>query len=488
VSWVGPERKIEISDGEFYLSEIGLGFEELKNPDWMMEMSNHFEQSHRGTRRWIYLTGLQSVTTPLPPINYVGSPIRSKLNFLLKGQAGGGKGFIIHSIHSLCPNVHHLGIVTSAALVGGINKKGEWVPGEAYWARYGILTITELFQTLRSGEFYESTIFDLNEIAEYPHRISKSIVTGRISDMASTMQLYDGVEFPSFNKFTYECPLAVVAGVPEMSLRDLMTKVQEGFVSRFIEIPISYTRSEAEQGLDTWWDNVLVPTTTDESELLQKFRRCFYVLYGANFGILKDLYNVEPITDFRLPIEHRETLESETKRALKDSWNLVEESVKEEKLMSDEENPSSPPPILFRECGDIIRICVADASSRRFSGTEIDPGIIEIDDRAVKIALEYLNMIVETRVHTLIEAKRIMRFRIAIRPMLLRAEYDLLCQQGEQGMPEDSFVKAIVTVLGVRLERAKKTVEKLKSSGLVVEKEGKLIAKIYSFKPKGMWV
>jgi len=475
------EPEIEIAKKSFRKSEISLTLDELRNnPNWLSTMALHYEKSHQGLRHWLYLAGLQSVSSSLPPIAYSGAPIRSCFHLLLKGNPGGGKGFIMDRISTICPNVHSLGKCTSDGLLGAIDRKGLWVPGKAYFARNGVLVIRELFQSLRSGEHYESISMDLNELCEYPHEVSKTVISSKVANTGEMELLYDGVTFPSPNEFRYNSKCSVIAGVPEMTLRDLLLRVSEGFLSRFIELPIGYSRVEAKSALNAFWDNVLLPEVNTLLDPESLFTRCFFILHASALGgLYRTGFNIPPIRGFNIPIDLRTVLRKETLRALDDAWGKIEQAVKEGKLFGEQEEPEVPPPILFRECGDVLRIAVADAASRRFSGTENPPGMITVDKRAIETALLYLSVIVETRVKALLESRRIAKFRVSTRPSIMSAAFEVVRSRGPQGIGEEELENTLINVYGVSKRRAKKEIENLKISNSVVVKEGKLVGSTF---------
>src|SRR5438477_7788153 len=111
---VGQEPQVIIGSRVFQASEIGLAIEELRsNPEWLRDLTNFYTRSHRGLGHWIYLSLLAAISSSIThPIDYVGSPIRSKIHLLLKGQTGGGKGFIMGVIEDLFPKVEIQGVAT----------------------------------------------------------------------------------------------------------------------------------------------------------------------------------------------------------------------------------------------------------------------------------------------------------------------------------------------------------------------------------------
>ena len=479
-------NKIQVIDKDFLVSEIGLGIDELKNPNWINEIVSYYDASHKGLKDAIYLTLLASISSSLIPIPYSGSPIRSKLNLLLRGQHGGGKGFLMEMIEKLSPNVQKMGATTSAALLGGVDKQGKWVPGKAYWAKYGILIIRELFQSFRAGEWYADISSDLNEICEFPHEVSKTNLGSIIKDVAQAKLEYPDVAFPHNNEFQYHAPVAVIAGVPELSLYDILTRVSEGFMSRFIEIPISYDRIEAESGIHNFWGNVL-PAFREDAEILQQsqdakeqqFRRCFYMLYSSNLGRWYDVSlnpaslprRIEPVRGFILPDKLRKLFEEESIRCLNRSLDNVQREFK----LTDVE--SVRPPILFRECGDLLRLACCDAVSRRFAGTEHE-GYIRVDDAAANKAVQFLYMITETSVNHMVESRKIKKLATIQTASLFWLEYDLIRQSGHMGIPSADFFVGLEKNFRVSRKRAETRLKKLCNSELVEERDGVLYATI----------
>src|SRR2546426_2812850 len=137
--WGAQEVPELIAGRQFLPSEIGLALEELRaKPDWLKDLVSFYGQSHRGLAHWLYLSCLAAITSGIEkPIEYAGSPIRSKIHLLLKGQTGGGKGFIMGVIEDLFPKVEIQGVATSAAVLGSISgtgtrEGGRWTPGKAF--------------------------------------------------------------------------------------------------------------------------------------------------------------------------------------------------------------------------------------------------------------------------------------------------------------------------------------------------------------------
>src|SRR5438094_5030168 len=96
MSWL-QEGRVSIGEREFAASEVGLALESMRqNENWLKELTAFYSQSHKGLSHWIYLSCLAGISAGISqPIDYVGSPIRGKIHLLLKGQTGGGKGFIM---------------------------------------------------------------------------------------------------------------------------------------------------------------------------------------------------------------------------------------------------------------------------------------------------------------------------------------------------------------------------------------------------------
>ena len=475
------DRDIQIGNKHFKQSEIGFAIETWRNnPKWLKSLGRYYEKLYRGVGHWMELIGLQSISGSLPFIPYGNELIRSCINLFCKGGWGFGKGLLITLAQDLMPRVQRLNSMTSAALLGAINKKGEWVPGEAYWARYGILAIPELFQTIRRGEHFEGICEHLCEILEYPHHIRSSRVTFSISDIASTMQYYEGVSFPQPNIFEYDTPECGLIATAEFSLPVLLQKLSSGFLSRFVDIPIAYSTSEADEAVRNYWNTVLIPTTENDTFDKDTFRRLFYIVWWFNMGWGKDMFGIPPITSYSLPVEHRNTLEKESLEVMKEAWKKLDKKPEEEKELSSI-------PVFIRESQDLLRIVCADAASRRFETDEHLTGVIEIDEEAVKTGLEYFYTIAISRVNMAIEYGKIIRQSSLGESYINDPCYQIIKESGKQGIFQVEVVEAMKrSPFNWNDRRTYRRIEKLRDVDKVITSDGRrLWARVALIKERG---
>ncbi len=467
--------------------DIKQGLEELRDPNWLLDLSYGIDKSHKGLGHASYLALLAAVTAPLPPIPYTSFPIRSKINVLFQGPPRCGKGLIMDMIRTVSPDCQQMGTASSAALTGTIDKFGNWTPGKAFYSRNRTLIIRELFQSFRRGEHYQDLVWDMNELIEYPHVVSKTLGSLKIPSLRleALKQKYPGVDFVHENEFTYKAPCAVIGGVPAMGLEQMYSRVTDGFLSRFVLVNINYDRREAQQASDNFWDNVMPEENSDENvddiiskvdlEMYARMMRTLYLASESEFNVT----GAGPIERFQLGRQEREILKSETKRAMLEAWDRVVDNLPGHKAKDD--SASISPPILF--CGeqDVLRIAVADAASRRFSGTETEPGVIQLDRKAIMTALRFLPVIVETSVEMHTEAYRISgsSTKRTARPMVFSGEYEIVYRMGPAGLTEEAFF-AICKESDLQSEAAGKRLKMLVDSGLVERKaDGKIFAVIY---------
>lgn len=477
------DRDIEIAHRHFKRTEISLALDTWKNnASWIKAVGKHYENLFRGVGHWMELIGLQSVSSALPPIPYGNELMRSKINIFEKGGPGFGKGQLITLAQDLMPRVERCNVMTSAGVIGSINKHGNWVPGRAYLAKWGILAIPELFQTIKRGENFESLCEDLCEILEYPHRINKTAISYQISDIASTSHLYDGVSFPEPNQFEYEAPCCGLVATAEFSLPVLLQKLNPGFLSRFIDIPIVYSSSEADEAVKNFWDNVLLPSSSEDGFAdKDTFRRLFHVVWWFNLGWGHDEFGIPAITSFRLPSKHRDTLEKETLEAMKDAWKKLN------KNPEDDEKFSSIP-VFFREAQDLLRIVCADAASRRYETDENLKGEIEIDAEAVKTGIEYLYMIAMSRIATAIESAKILKLSSLGESYIGDPSYCIIKEAGEEGI----FRVEVVNIMqkppyNWNERRVYRHIDKLINDHVVSTDGRRLWAKVSLIEEKGGW-
>jgi hypothetical protein len=296
-----------------------------------------------------------------------------------------------------------------------------------------------------------------------------------------------GVSFPHPNEFTYQAPCSLIAGVPEISLYDMLARISEGFMSRFIEIPIGYDRVEAVAGIENWWKNVL-PAGREDSQMIQendllleqRFRRCFYMLHWANMGWGSELRNIRPLEGFLLSEKIRSMFEDECLRAFNRALDTVEKHFGEpvnKALFGTNDIQSVRPPILFRECGDLLRLACCDAVSRRFAipnGTEHHPGWVRIDDIAANKAIPFLAMIAETSVNNMLEAKKIKKLASTYKPSLLTVEYEIIREAGQVGISTVDWYAVLEKKWNISRKRAEPRLRKLIDIDLVEEKSGVL--------------
>jgi hypothetical protein len=134
------------------------------------------------------------------------------------------------------------------------------------------------------------------------------------------------------------------------------------------------------------------------------------------------------------------------------------------------------PPILFRECGDLLRLACCDAVSRRFAGTEIRPGYIRIDERAANTVIPFLNMISETAITNMIEARKIKKLAATVRPSLMGVAYAIIESSGHHGKPVNEYYSILEKNFSFSHKKAERQLQKMISGDLVEEKSGILYA------------
>src|SRR5207302_8321666 len=191
-------------------------------------------------------------------------------------------------------------------------------------------------------------------------------------------------------------------------------------------------------GLKTFWDNVLLPSGDNGEGNILRYRRMCSVMHAANMGWLGN--RMPELRNIILPGNIRELLQQETMRALESCWNrLTGPDASGNPFLQRQ----APPPILFRESGDVLRIAVADAVSRRFTETERphNPGIVQIDEKAATTALEYLNVIAETRTQMFLEAMKVQRFRVPTKPAISGVAYDLIRRSDISGIHTETLIE-----------------------------------------------
>ncbi|MGO9643768.1 MAG: hypothetical protein ACLPY5_03355 [Candidatus Bathyarchaeia archaeon] len=470
----------QISNNEINeLSEIKQGLEELTDPDWLRKLSIRVEKSYNGLGSPFYLASLAAISALLPPLPYGQGFIRSKINVLLQGPPRSGKGVIMDLVSKLCPKTVEMGTVSSAALVGSIDKYGDWTPGKAYHAKNGLLIVRELFQSFRRGEHYQDLVWDFNELVEYPHLMSKTLSSFKLAPnkMKNLREMYPDVNFVRSNEFSYEAPCAVIAGVPDMGLQQMYERITDGFLSRFILVKINYSREEAEAASNNLWKNVLPDQTSvsDNSLNLDTGNRMLKTLAITSNS---DFDSTNTLSLKRVVIEgpERERLRAGTVEALLKSWDEVKRQTK---------NESITPPILFREQQDVLRIAIADAVSRRFAGTGTETGIVRVDERAVLTGLRYLSVIVEISIRMHVEALRLENgaLRTNSKPMALWNEYEMVVCSGSAGTSDKQFEHGCAD-FGLNVEKALQRLKILLDKGEVYrDTNNNIIASIYKHAP-----
>jgi hypothetical protein len=268
-----------------------------------------------------------------------------------------------------------------------------------------------------------------------------------------------------------------------MGLREMYNRVTEGFLSRFVVVNINYDREGAGRASDNLWNNVMPEEEGQEEvegiipkaelEMYARMMRTLYLTCESEFNVT----NVPSIKRYRLEKQEREVLKAETKKAMLEAWDRVANDVLGSKAK--DESASIPPPFLFREEQDVLRIAVADAASRRFAGTEVEPGILQIDRRAMMTGLLHLPLIVQTSVEMHTGANRIRASRSRGPPMTFWPEYEIVYNAGPVGISQEWF-DAICREHQVDSERAAKRLTKLLEHGHVERKvDGKIAAAIY---------
>lgn len=161
-----------------------------------------------------------------------------------------------------------------------------------------------------------------------------------------------------------------------------------------------------------------------------------------------------------------------------DAWDQVAKSLPK---TEDDYSDSISPPLLFREQQDILRIAVGDTASRRFAGTEMEPGVLEVDSRAVQTALRYLPMIVESSVamHTLAYRIHAPSSKPRARPMALWDEYEIVYRSGPPGISEETYY-GYCREFDLEADRATKRLNKLLEAGLLDRKaDGNIFASVF---------
>lgn len=449
--------------------DLRQGIADLKdNAEWVDYFCREVDRSYRGLYYQARLAAYSAITAPLKPKPYGLKAIRTKLHLLLLGAAGSGKGLIMDLMESLSPGAANFGVSTSASLQGTLTK-GNWTPGAAYESRDRLLLIRELFQTTRHGEHYENLTLDLNEVLEYPHRVTKRLVTNPLAPQQIRLlnRFYPDVRFAR-TMFEYEAPLALIAGTWITNIREFRNRVTEGFLDRFLPVPIHFGSDDAITAVRNMWDRLAAPQGSEQSSSLEYFRRIFKALYWTSTEFAK-VVGYKPIERIDLPTQQARLLKEESERAMREA---------DEQVRSKLGKQSFQPPLLFRDFQDVFRVALADAVSRRFTDTETQPGVITIDEPATETALKFLPMMRQNAVWLTLEVLHPSQVPTVPDTPTFWDAYRIIEEMGCHGVSNEGF-EGVCRYYGIAKERAQDRLKRLVDEGLVVKENGRLMAALH---------
>lgn len=429
-------------------SDLVSGLKFLQDEDWLKKVSAYYESHYKYVGRWWELLGLQQVSIGLPPLPYGKETVRSQFHVLIRGPPSTGKSTLVYTIKDVGVNPIELGDVTAAKIVGSI-KEGEWVPGEAYKAKDGVLLIPELGETVKSGEHYSEVIYHLIQLME-DQKLIKSLVQP-FKEVEKEREKWMNVKFSPDGHIEYECNACLTVATWEMNEINLMEKVTQGFYSRVFEIPMNYTKSQLFEVLDNIWQNISGVSIFPEDINMNNIKTAFEIMYCANKGILSGEPDFAQFSSVVFPPPLSSTL-------IKQYKEMVTDILKDLNLEDDE---NMVLPVLIREPLDGFRFACADAVSRRFCGTMDNNGIVTVDERAINTATEYLRILVNRRVELYKKMTKYMKLSAVEPELMVSDEYRLIFGSGKEGITEESFIEICTKRYNVAERTVMRHIDKL---------------------------
>jgi len=238
-----------------------------------------------------------------------------------------------------------------------------------------------------------------------------------------------------------------LAATWELNLAGLLQKVSAGFFSRAYEVPVTYNLDKARKVLSTIAANILEPAPSGLRG--SDVEAALKTMYAANMGWLN---GVEPLRGYLMPYKLRRRLEAFFASEL-------------ERLLGAEGVDMT----YAREFLDSLRICLADAVTRRFAGTEVKPGLVEVDEEAVETAMEYAAILLEQRASLYRQLKQLMKLQRLEEPMRMSDAYAVVKASGAKGITYADAVKVLVENHGYSESTAYRRLKALVEQGLVEE-------------------